>query len=291
MSNRIVVLLFLSGLLSFTSCKRVSTPREKLMGGIKNYEEPDNKHEEPVAASDSHEENIRSGGTQGNELERPVILKNRSEYILERVAYTTSYNKDWKIPNWVAWELTADEITGPYKRAGIKFQEDMDVPFPRAVDWDYARSGYDRGHMCPSGDNKWDRVAQEQTFLFTNICPQNHQLNKGDWNELEEKCRMWAAQYGRIYIVTGPIVDPERRKTIGRNKVVVPSAFFKVVLKLEDSPEALGFIYENAKGNNPISHYLYTVDDVEKRTGIDFFVSLPDDVEERVESVSDLNNW
>ncbi|MGN0281407.1 MAG: DNA/RNA non-specific endonuclease, partial [Prevotella sp.] len=103
---------------------------------------------------------------------------------LHREAYTVCYNAETRLPHWVAWRLTNDHITGPYKREGIKFQEDEQVPAPRATDADYRGSGYDRGHMCPSGDNKWSEVAQRESFLLTNICPQVHNLNAGDWNEM-----------------------------------------------------------------------------------------------------------
>ena len=79
---------------------------------------------------------------------------NKDEILLTRVGYVTSYNTENKQPNWVGWRLTADHVSGPYLRKGIKFHEDEEVPEPRATDADYRSSGYDRGHMCPSGDNK-----------------------------------------------------------------------------------------------------------------------------------------
>ena len=97
--------------------------------------------------------------------------------------------------------------------------------------------------MCPSGDNKWDRKAQQDCFLFTNMCPQSHNLNGGDWNDLEMACRRWAKKYGEVYIVCGPMVDTKHR-TIGRNRVAVPYAFYKVVLRMSPSPRAIGFVYE-----------------------------------------------
>ena len=207
---------------------------------------------------------------------------------LHREAYTVCYNADSRLPHWVGWRLTADHISGPYKRGGIKFQEDGEVPAPRATDTDYRNSGYDRGHMCPSGDNKWSETAQRESFLFTNICPQTHNLNAGDWNEMEQQCRRWAEQFGDIYIVCGPILYRTKHKTIGKNKVVVPEAFFKVVLRLGDNPKAVGFIYKNADGNRPKGDYVNSIDQVERITGIDFFPTLPDSIEQRVEAEAEL---
>ena len=214
------------------------------------------------------------------------------EILLTRVGYVTSYNMANKQPNWVGWRLTGDHVTGPFLRKGIKFHEDMEVPEPRATDADYRSSGYDRGHMCPSGDNKWSQEAQEQSFLFTNICPQIHGLNAGDWNEMEQQCRKWAEKEGEIYIVCGPIFyGSATHKKIGKNKIPVPEAFFKVVLSMKDTPKAIGFIYKNQSGNRPKGDYVNTVDQVERITGIDFFPSLPDDVENKVEAKANIDDW
>lgn len=224
-------------------------------------------------------------------IELPAPLKGTPEQILQRDGYTVSYNTATRLPNWVAWHLTADRLTGNANRKGIDFEEDTDVPSPRATDSDYSRSGYDRGHMCPAGDNKWSKTAMRQSFLFTNICPQAPSLNRGDWNEMELACRKWAKNYGGLYIVCGPILYKGKHKTIGRNKVTVPEAFFKVVLCLTGAPKAIGFIYKNTDGNRPKGDYANTVDEVERITGIDFFASLPDDVERKVEAQCDIDAW
>ena len=217
--------------------------------------------------------------------------KGTPEQILKRTGYVASYNKTTLLPNWVAWHLTAERTEGSAKRSGVDFAEDTEVPEPRATDWDYYNSGYDRGHMCPAADNKWSKKAMEESFLFTNMCPQNGNLNRGDWNEMEMACRKWAKKYGDLYIVCGPILYKGKHKTIGKNKVVVPEAFFKVVLRTGDDPQAIGFIYKNTSGNRPKDSYVNTVDEVERITGIDFFPSLPDDVEKNVEATADIANW
>lgn len=217
--------------------------------------------------------------------------KGTPEQILERTGYVASYNKTNLLPNWVAWHLTAERTEGSAKRSDVDFAEDTEVPEPRATDWDYYNSGYDRGHMCPAADNKWSKKAMEESFLFTNMCPQNGNLNRGDWNEMEMACRKWAKKYGDLYIVCGPILYKGKHKTIGKNKVVVPEAFFKVVLRTGDDPQAIGFIYKNTSGNRPKDSYVNTVDEVERITGIDFFPSLPDDVEKKVEAECDLGLW
>ena len=223
----------------------------------------------------------------------PAPMEGTPEKILVRQGYTVSYNREHNLPNWVAWELTPEKLVERESRTD-KFLPDPDLPEAEAVTTDdYKRSGWDRGHMCPAGDNRWHWRAMQESFYMTNICPQNHNLNRGDWKELEEACREWAQREGKIYIVCGPILYRQRHKTIGReHRITVPEAFFKVVLCPDSRPpRAIGFIYKNTSGNHPLDHYVNSVDQVERITGIDFFPALPDEVEKKVEAEYDLGLW
>lgn len=218
-------------------------------------------------------------------LEQPAPMNGVPEQILKRKSYITSYNKDTKIPNWVAWHLTSGHTRGNLQRHDNLFHEDMDVTTGRVTDDDYYNSGYDRGHMCPAGDNKWDQKAMNETFLFTNICPQIHALNEGPWNDLEMACRRWAQKYGDIYIVCGPLLSEGLHRTIGKRRVVVPERFFKVILCMQDKPKAIGFIYDNnSRNSNKMFSHATTIDEIERLTGIDFFPSLEDKIENVVEA-------
>lgn len=120
------------------------------------------------------------------------------EQRLIRKSYVVSYNSTTMQPNWVAWKLTANHTTGNVPRPSNAFHEDKEVPYPRATLDDYRNSGWSRGHLCPAGDNKWDDEAMYETFLLSNICPQNSNLNSGLWNQIEMTCREWAKRYGEI---------------------------------------------------------------------------------------------
>lgn len=225
-----------------------------------------------------------------------IVKQGVASQFLKRFSYNTSYNKDTRTPNWVGWVLTAEHTDGEYARKGHSFTEDVDVPLPRAIPADIreTESGYQRGHMCPAGDNKWSYKAQKDAFLMTNICPQNGNLNQRDWKYLEEACREWATKYGKIYIVAGPIFYSDHYKTIGENKVAVPNAFFKVVLRIGSTTETtktIGFIYGNQTGCHDMDYYVHSVDEVEKATGMDFFYQLDDKLEDRIERESNLNDW
>ena len=146
---------------------------------------------------------IFSGTKDNSDL--PITPARTSEIILHRTGYTSSYNTETKQPNWVAWHLTKEHVQGKIRRASNAWHEDTDVPKPRVNSYDYKGTGWSRGHMCPAGDNKWNRDAMYETFLYSNVCPQHPRLNSGDWNEIEMACRRWAEKYGDVYIVCGPV--------------------------------------------------------------------------------------
>lgn len=219
-----------------------------------------------------------------------VKLAPNNQQILKRTAYSLSYNSELLIPNWVAWRLTAEHADGNCPRDN-DYYEDENVSYPKATNEDYRGSGWSRGHMCPAGDNKWDAKAMRESNLLTNICPQHASLNSGLWNAIEHDCRKWAKKYGEVYIVCGPILLNKEHETIGKNKIVVPEAFFKVILRLNPEPAAIGFIVRNNEGKKKKDQFINTVDDVERITGIDFFPALPDSIENKVEASSNINDW
>lgn len=220
----------------------------------------------------------------------PAPLLDDSEQLLRRKAYFLSYNKKTKLPNWVAWHLTAEHVDGKWPRDN-NYYEDESVPIPRATNDDYKGSEWTRGHMCPAGDNKWDRISMRESNLLTNICPQHSSLNSGFWNVIERDCRKWAVKYGDVFIVCGPILLNKEHETIGKNNVVVPEAFFKVILCLVPKPQAIGYIVRNNEGTKKKDQYINTIDEVERISGIDFFPALPDEIENDVEAYSNLDDW
>ncbi len=226
--------------------------------------------------------------------EIPVWQTEVEEIRLDRKGYSLSYNPEELIPHWVAWELNSEKLVERESRSD-NFAPDPDLD-PRAAvtTYEYKGSGWDRGHMCPAGDNRWHWKAMDESFYMTNICPQSGSLNRGDWKELEEACRRWAAEEP-VYIVCGPILyDTPKYGYIGHElDIRIPDAFFKVVLTGLQSgkPRAIGFIYKNETCNNPMGKYVNTIDQVERITQLDFFSAMDDDVERRVEAECDLTLW
>ena len=233
---------------------------------------------------------IKSSSDSASIICKPAHLSLISEQLIEKSSYIVSYNRDTKIPNWVAWHLTAEHTDGPVRRMR-NFYEEERASSPRATLEDYRGSGWSRGHMCPAGDNKWSETAMYDSFSLVNVCPQNASLNSGMWNSIEIDCRRWANRFGDVYIVCGPVLLNREHEIIGRNNVVVPEAFFKVILCLQGKPKAIGFVVKNNADTKKKDQYVNTVDEVERLTGYDFFPALPDSIEEEVEGYSNLEDW
>lgn len=225
------------------------------------------------------------------ELGYPLAIGENS-ILLQRTAYVASYNKEYLIPNWVAWELTAEHADGPWPR-DHHYYEDTSVAEPRCTVDDYhgiGSIGLSHGHMCPAGDCKWDSVAMAETNLLTNICPQESGLNSGMWNQVEQACRRWAIRHGHIYIVCGPLLYRQEHLTIGDHNVVVPEAFFKVILRLGDDPACIGYVMKNgARGKK--KSYVNTLSQVERITGYQFFPNLADSIRTQIEDIADESMW
>ena len=220
-----------------------------------------------------------------------VILKDGiPEQIKEYTGFTVSFNKDNHTPNYVAWELRADEIYGNVKRANL-FWQDLDIdgcPDQSA----YKHSGYDRGHMCPSAEQKWSPQAMNDCFVMTNICPQKNDLNANAWETLENKERQWAKRDGSIWIIAGPIYKDTDTERIGDYGVRVPGAFFKAFLAYDVlQPRAIAFVYPNMLSPGNMQNYAMSIDDLEELTGYDFFSALPDEIENKIEAVFSFTEW
>lgn len=223
-------------------------------------------------------------------LDIPAPLKDRSEQLISHTGYTVSYNKDWKVANWVGYELTRPETSGEEKRTN-KFVADPKVKGASATDADYRGSGYDRGHLAPAADMAWSAPAMKESFYFSNMTPQAPNLNRGIWKSLEDKVRKWAGRDSAIIVICGPVIN-DTRKTIGKNKVLVPAMFYKVILSpYGKTPKAIGFLFKNEGSLQTLDTFAVPVDRIEQLTGIDFFYQLPDTLESRIEGSFQLNQW
>ena len=223
---------------------------------------------------------------------RPRCLDKVSQQIIRHEGYTVSYNSDYRVANWVAYELTSTEAKSKKNERSNKFVRDPQVKGASAENGDYTRTGYDRGHLAPAGDMKWSAKAMRESFYLSNITPQKPGLNRGVWKDLEEQCRMWATDNGALLIATGPVLTPDLKR-LGKNRVAIPKLFYKVICTVQNNRyEAIGFLFENRDyGQISLKDLMIPVDSVEKVTHIDFFPTLPDEVEKRMEASVNKNAW
>ena len=228
---------------------------------------------------------------QGKENKYSEYLpSSTTNQIVKHDFYTLSYNEKFEQSEWVYYELKKRfVVNGNFSRPF--FIEDPKVKTESANWRNYKKSGYDKGHLCPAGDMEFDIKAYNDTFYTSNISPQDHNFNAGVWNRLEEKIRYWAIKYDGIYVVTGGVLEASL-KTIGKEKVLVPNYFYKILLDDSNGKyKMIAFLIPNEKSNKPLYDFVVSVDSIEKMTGINFFPKLQDSIEENLEKSSDYKNW
>lgn len=212
--------------------------------------------------------------------------------ILRHTGFTLSYNEQYEEPDWAAYLLTREEVGGDLERTN-NFHPDTSVSTGSASLEDYRASGYDRGHLVPAADLKWDSQAMDDSFYLSNMTPQVPEFNRGIWASLEAMVRTFANDYGAVYVATGPVLQTEGPfKTIGPNKVAVPKHFYKAILYWDGTnARSIAFYLPNSGSNLAVTEYVLTVDALEEKTGLDFFASVPSEVQDKAESSYDLADW
>lgn len=210
------------------------------------------------------------------------------DVVIFHVGYSFLYNEEHEQSSWVAYELTREETNNRFKRSN-RFKPDPWVSTGTARNADYARSGYDRGHLAPAADMGWSSITLAESFYYSNMSPQLHGFNAGIWKKLEEMVRTWAIENNGLLIVTGPVLR-KGLKTIGANGVSVPQWYYKVIMdKREPGIKAIAFLIPNASQSRGLQSFVVPIDSVESVTGIDFFPDFPN--EDRLEKTSCVELW
>ena len=213
--------------------------------------------------------------------------------LLCRKGYLLSESLENKTPLWVIEHLTAEKAQANVVQRYNKFQADPDLEKgKRAELTDYKNSGYDRGHMAPSADMKWDQDAMIECFYLSNMAPQvGKDMNRGIWAQLEGNVRDWAISRGELFIFTGPIYRGMDKKTIGANEVAVPTHLYKIIFD-QNKGEAIAFIMPNEPLNtSDMPKYITTIREVEEETGLDFLSNLDKQTQEDIETKRPDELW
>lgn len=210
--------------------------------------------------------------------------------IVRHTYFTLSYSEKHEQAEWVAYELRDEQLTkNDFERP--YFVQDRKIGSGSA-DWrNYKNSDYDRGHLCPAGDRRFDYEAYHETFLTSNISPMNHEFNAGIWNRLEQKVRYWTSRREALYVITGGILE-NGLESIGDEEVSVPKEFFKIVVdRTGDDFKAIAFLIPNEASSRSFYDYAVSIDEIEEKTGLDFLRGLDNRLERGIEAQLDLQEW
>jgi endonuclease G, mitochondrial len=208
------------------------------------------------------------------------------------------YNRDRGIPNWVAWRVAKADLGSLNREDAFRPDDRLPKGWTRITPSDYTGSGYHRGHLCPNADRYGSREAADSTFVMTNMTPQTGDLNTGPWQKLEAYIRSLVNRGSDVYIYAGVYGDKGKLK----KKVTIPSNDWKVavvvpagtpVSAINENARVIAVDMPNVVGIKNADWQIYrtTVRDIEKATGYNLLSSLPQNVQNALETkVDNINN-
>jgi endonuclease G, mitochondrial len=233
----------------------------------------------------------------------PALLP--GEEVVMHACMALVYDEPHEQAKWVAHLVLPDIVEGKVTRSNdfrpdpmIKTGSTDEIDFflkstDVAGEIKYDGFGYDRGHLAPSADFRWSEKALSESYFYSNMSPQLPEFNRELWSGLEDKVRGYIFRNpgSRLFVVTGPMLDPQP-KVIERSpkKVAIPKAFFKVIMDQEHG-RAIGFIVPHQNSGASLKTFAMSIDEVEKQTGLDFYAGLPDDQEAKMESQNQILDW
>jgi endonuclease G len=209
-------------------------------------------------------------------------------YLIRHTYYTLSYSNSDRQSEFAYYFLSPQSINGGQSRTD-DFRIDPKVKSNPVSSTGYQGSGYDRGHLCPAGDMALNLTSMSETFFMSNMSPMTPAFNRGIWSSVESWVRDSVLSNGGLYIVTGPILNGNCGVISGG--IVVPCSFYKIAFKGGSNPKIIGFILSNSGSSSTVRSFAVSVDEIERRTGIDFFPQLQDGVENQIEGAVNLSSW
>lgn len=270
------------------------------------------------SCSNNSEGSVSSQNSNSN----PLIIQNASNLEIPRIDdkagkiishyasgilnYTVDWHAEKKHSRWVAFTFTRESSQENWDRKNWEhtewghdpFQADPSLSvYERTELKDYDRDGYDRGHLCASADRLNSKDCNEQTFYLSNMSPQISRFNQKDWVKLEGLVQNWGRSNtfrDTLYVVKGGTIRDDQIMTYNKHDVPVPKYYFMALMcKKSGTYKAIGFWVEHKSygGNPDVSSWAISIDELEKKTGIDFFCNLPDRIENPIEKTFSLESW
>lgn len=198
-----------------------------------------------------------------------------TETLLQKNGYKICYSQKLNHPIWVLWTLDSTDLGEIERQNNFRIDENLPAKFYKAKPSDYRNSGFDKGHLCNSGDRTKTQILNEETFLLSNIIPQAPNCNRITWKNLEENCREWAKSGYQLQIVagvygTGGVGQFGKKKRL--HKINIPSNIWKVIkLTMNNQSDYLVVDIPNSQNiNSNWEHYRISKQELERRSSIDF---------------------
>jgi endonuclease G len=239
--------------------------------------------------------------TLGNPSNAATNTSYSDNYLMVKNAYTLSYNKNKGIANWVSWHLST-AWKGETDRQN-DFRPDPSLPqnWYQVTPRDYASTGFDRGHLCPSDDRDGGLEDNKETFLMTNMTPQAPENNRGIWKALEDYGRTLTQQGNEVYIIAGTIGEGGTgtngfAKRIGKNdNITVPASLWKIIvvlpigqndeLRINENTRIIAVNIPNQNGLvGSWKQYRTSVAELEKLTGYNFLSTISPEIQAIIEA-------
>jgi endonuclease G len=209
-------------------------------------------------------------------------------YIINHTYYTLSYSNSDRQSEFAYYYLSPQSINGGQSRTD-DFRIDPLVTSNPVKSTDYEGSGYDRGHLCPAGDMKLNKISMSETFYMSNMIPIEPTFNREVWSKFEDWVRATALSNNGIYVVSGPILSPINN--VRFSNIFVPNNYYKIVFKDGANPKIMGFIIRKIGTNYSFRTYCAPIDEIESLTGLDFFPQLEDKIENQIEKDVNISGW
>ncbi len=209
--------------------------------------------------------------------------------LLDHAYFQICYDTSLKSPVWTAYELRPEHLSAGAQRRS-SFRRDPSLTSPGATNSDFRHSTFSRGHLIPAADFAWSERAFHATFLLTNVVPQHQSVNSGRWRQIEAAVRRIAAPADSVQVFTGPLFDSDSIEFLKPGGVAVPTHTYKVLLAVHGNRRTMfaAIIPNSTNPPEPLNFFAVTVDEVERRAGLDFFSFLEDSEEAELESKLEL---
>lgn len=249
----------------------------------------------PVEVAEAPQKVIKEKVTKVKDKGTKQVVTIRSSVdviMIDHQYFKIAYNSKKRLAEYVTYQLTADHLKSKSAERNNKFIPDpylVDKNIPYVITAEYAKSGYDRGHLAPSADFAWNQEANNMTFVMSNMAPQTPGLNRDAWKRLEDQVRKWACGEEKITVITGPVLT-NNLPTL-KSGLEIPQEFFKIVIDETAPKKTIAFLYHQTDKGNVLSERVVPMNNIEKATGITFNQDFPELRNEKMRVPASLNEW